>query len=155
MNYLLANICIYIYFLLSFFLAPSPLLQSISTSSSLQVREVVSRRELQAVEAELEALLQGPVPTALRETARMLNVPVVRGDLALQLDRQNYYTSRQDQVSQHSATSPRLTLRAFLKIHSQIAVVVCFLLHLQRKPHSICCPIKANSINCESSSRYK
>ncbi|KAM7366367.1 hypothetical protein PAMP_015813 [Pampus punctatissimus] len=72
--------------------------KSISTSSSLHVREVVSRKELQAVEAELEALLHGPVPAALRESARLLNVPVVRGDLALQLARQDYYTSRQNQV---------------------------------------------------------
>ncbi|XP_053272199.1 HAUS augmin-like complex subunit 3 [Pleuronectes platessa] len=72
--------------------------KSISTSSSLHVREVVSRKELQAVEAELEALLHGPVPAALRESARLINVPVVRGDLALQLSRQDYYTSRQDQV---------------------------------------------------------
>ncbi|XP_008281605.1 HAUS augmin-like complex subunit 3 [Stegastes partitus] len=72
--------------------------KSISTSSSLHVREVVSRKELQAVEAELEALLHGPVRAALRESARLLNVPVVRGDLALQLARQDYYTSRQDQV---------------------------------------------------------
>ncbi|KAM7377200.1 hypothetical protein PAMA_013808 [Pampus argenteus] len=72
--------------------------KSISTSSSLHVREVVSRKELQAVEAELDALLHGPVPAALRESARLLNVPVVRGDLALQLARQDYYTSRQNQV---------------------------------------------------------
>nr|XP_019951248.1 PREDICTED: HAUS augmin-like complex subunit 3 isoform X1 [Paralichthys olivaceus]XP_019951249.1 PREDICTED: HAUS augmin-like complex subunit 3 isoform X1 [Paralichthys olivaceus] len=72
--------------------------KSISTSSSLHVREVVSRKELQAVEAELEALLHGPVPAALRESARLLNVPVVRGDLALQVARQDYYTSMQDQV---------------------------------------------------------
>ncbi|XP_059211217.1 HAUS augmin-like complex subunit 3 isoform X2 [Centropristis striata] len=72
--------------------------KSISTSSSLHVREVVSRKELQAVEAELEALLQGPVPAALRESARLLNVPVVRGDLALQVARQDFYTSRQNQV---------------------------------------------------------
>lgn len=73
--------------------------QSISTSSSLHVREVVSRKELQVVEAELESLLRGAVPAALRESARLLNVPIVRGDLALQLARQDYYTSRQDQVS--------------------------------------------------------
>lgn len=63
------------------------------------MREVVSRKELQAVEAELEALLHGPVPSALRESARLLNLPVVRGDLALQVARQDYYTSRQNQVS--------------------------------------------------------
>lgn len=77
----------------------SSLCQSISTSSSLHVREVVSRKELQMVEAELEALLHGPVPAALRESARLINVPVLRGDLDLQLARQDYYTSRQDQVS--------------------------------------------------------
>ncbi|XP_072314754.1 HAUS augmin-like complex subunit 3 isoform X2 [Eucyclogobius newberryi] len=72
--------------------------KSISMSSSLHIRDVVLKKELQAVEAELEALLQGPVPVALRESARQVNVPVVRGDLALQLARQDYYTQRQNQV---------------------------------------------------------
>ncbi|KAM8881840.1 DNA polymerase nu isoform 1-T5 [Synchiropus picturatus] len=69
-----------------------------NNSLSFHVREATSRKELHALEAELNSLLHGPVPIALRESAKLLNVPVVRGDLALQLARQNFCTSRQDQV---------------------------------------------------------
>lgn len=61
-------------------------------------REPALRSELLSVESDLEALMREPVRSALRDSARLLNVPVVRGDLALQIARQNYYTARQTEV---------------------------------------------------------
>ncbi|KAG7461969.1 hypothetical protein MATL_G00196800 [Megalops atlanticus] len=65
---------------------------------ALQTREAGFRHELQGLEGELQALSREAVPATLRESARLLNVPVVRGDFDLQVARQEYYTSRQDQV---------------------------------------------------------
>lgn len=61
-------------------------------------REPALRSELLSVQSDLEALMREPVRSALRDSARLLNVPVVRGDLALQIARQNYYTARQTEV---------------------------------------------------------
>ncbi|KAK3567699.1 hypothetical protein QTP86_021632 [Hemibagrus guttatus] len=61
-------------------------------------REPALHSELLSVQSDLDALMREPVHSALRDSARLLNVPVVRGDLALQIARQNYYTERQTEV---------------------------------------------------------
>lgn len=61
-------------------------------------RESALHSELLSVQSDLDALMREPVRAALRDSARLLNAPVVRGDLALQIARQNYYTARQTEV---------------------------------------------------------
>lgn len=56
------------------------------------------RSEIISIQSEIQSLMLDPVRSALRDCARLLNIPVVRGDLALQVARQNYYTSRQSEV---------------------------------------------------------
>lgn len=67
-------------------------------SSQASWREPALHSELLSIQSELNALMQDPVRSALRDSARLLNVPVVRGDLALQIARQNHYTTRQTEV---------------------------------------------------------
>ncbi|KAL7875744.1 hypothetical protein AOLI_G00107070 [Acnodon oligacanthus] len=61
-------------------------------------REPALHSELLSIQSDLDMLMRDPVRSAIRESARLLNVPVVRGDLALQISRQNYYTARQAEV---------------------------------------------------------
>ncbi|XP_061133553.1 HAUS augmin-like complex subunit 3 isoform X1 [Syngnathus typhle] len=75
--------------------------QRIAKPASLRVREVASRMELQAVEAEMEVQLHGPVPPVLRESARLFVVPVLKADLALQLALQSHLASQLDEVRDH------------------------------------------------------
>nr|XP_015199440.1 PREDICTED: HAUS augmin-like complex subunit 3 isoform X1 [Lepisosteus oculatus]XP_015199441.1 PREDICTED: HAUS augmin-like complex subunit 3 isoform X1 [Lepisosteus oculatus]XP_015199442.1 PREDICTED: HAUS augmin-like complex subunit 3 isoform X1 [Lepisosteus oculatus]XP_015199443.1 PREDICTED: HAUS augmin-like complex subunit 3 isoform X1 [Lepisosteus oculatus]XP_015199444.1 PREDICTED: HAUS augmin-like complex subunit 3 isoform X1 [Lepisosteus oculatus]XP_015199445.1 PREDICTED: HAUS augmin-li len=71
------------------------------SASVLQVRAAGLWQELEGVRAQARALLRERIPAALRASAQLLYMPVVRGDLDLQIARQDYYTSRQDEVCRH------------------------------------------------------
>ncbi|MBN3316329.1 HAUS3 protein, partial [Atractosteus spatula] len=72
-----------------------------SSASVLQVRAAGLWQELEGVRAQATALLRERIPAALRASTQLLYMPVVRGDLDLQIARQDYYTSRQDEVCRH------------------------------------------------------
>lgn len=61
-------------------------------------REPALHSELLSVQSDLNSLMQETVRSVLRDSARLLNMPVVRGDLALQIARQNYFTAGQAEV---------------------------------------------------------
>lgn len=69
-----------------------------SSYSQASRLETDLRSEVLSIQSDIQSLMSDPVRFALRDCARLLNIPVVRGDLALQLARQNYYTSRQIEV---------------------------------------------------------
>ncbi|XP_077598824.1 HAUS augmin-like complex subunit 3 [Stigmatopora nigra] len=72
--------------------------QSLDDLSSLQLYEGESGKKLRAAEAEMEALLVGPLPLALRESARLIAVAPVKADDALLLARLGDVTLRQNQI---------------------------------------------------------
>uniref|UniRef100_A0A8C1IVS2 HAUS augmin-like complex, subunit 3 n=1 Tax=Cyprinus carpio TaxID=7962 RepID=A0A8C1IVS2_CYPCA len=80
------------------------LIQRLNSSTESLCYSKVSRlesdlhSEILSIQSETQSLMLDPVRSALRDCACLLNIPVVRGDLALQLARQNYCTSRQTEV---------------------------------------------------------
>ncbi|MGH0155289.1 UNVERIFIED_CONTAM: hypothetical protein FKN15_033048 [Acipenser sinensis] len=57
-----------------------------------------SKKELEIVEQQVEVLSRERLPAVAWENAQLLNMPVVKGDFDLQIARQEYYTSQQDEV---------------------------------------------------------
>ncbi|XP_048383515.1 HAUS augmin-like complex subunit 3 [Stegostoma tigrinum] len=56
-------------------------------------------KELTLVNVQIEHLVNKQLPDLIVENAQLLNMPVVKGNFDLQMARQDYYTSKQDQVA--------------------------------------------------------
>ncbi|XP_051876567.1 HAUS augmin-like complex subunit 3 [Pristis pectinata] len=56
-------------------------------------------KELTAINIQIEQLINNELPDLIVENAQLLNMPVVKGNFDLQMSRQDYYTSKQDQVA--------------------------------------------------------
>ncbi|XP_041041737.1 HAUS augmin-like complex subunit 3 [Carcharodon carcharias] len=56
-------------------------------------------KELIPVNVQVEYLINKELPDLIVENAQLLNMPVVKGNFDLQMARQDYYTSKQDQVA--------------------------------------------------------
>lgn len=54
--------------------------------------------EISKIKKHLVQINKETVPLLVKEDAELLNMPVVKGDFDLQIARQDYYTSRQDQI---------------------------------------------------------
>ncbi|KAL8182014.1 UNVERIFIED_CONTAM: hypothetical protein K2H54_039830 [Gekko kuhli] len=54
--------------------------------------------EISKIKKQLAQINSETLPSLVKEDAELLNMPVVKGDFDLQIARQDYYTSRQDQI---------------------------------------------------------
>lgn len=54
--------------------------------------------EISKIKKQLAEINSKTLPSLVKEDAELLNMPVVKGDFDLQIARQDYYTSRQDQI---------------------------------------------------------
>lgn len=54
--------------------------------------------DIAKIKIDLSQINSGTLPSLIKENAELLNMPVVKGDFDLQIARQDYYISRQDQI---------------------------------------------------------
>ncbi|TFK09989.1 adenosine kinase [Platysternon megacephalum] len=64
----------------------------------LEARISSLNSEISKIKEQLTQINNEILPSLVKENAQLLNMPVVKGDFDLQIARQDYYTSRQDQV---------------------------------------------------------
>lgn len=64
----------------------------------LEARISSLNSEISKIKKQLTQINNEILPSLVKENAQLLNMPVVKGDFDLQIARQDYYTSRQDQV---------------------------------------------------------
>ncbi|XP_077208244.1 HAUS augmin-like complex subunit 3 [Paroedura picta] len=65
---------------------------------NLEARISSLNNEISSIKKQLAQINSKTLPSLIKEDAELLNMPVVKGDFDLQIARQDYYTSRQDQI---------------------------------------------------------
>ncbi|KAM4809903.1 HAUS augmin-like complex subunit 3 [Rhinophrynus dorsalis] len=68
---------------------------------NLKARISSLKNETSQIQNHIDVINRETLPDLVRESAQLLNMPVVKGDYDLQMARQNLYSSRQDQVCNH------------------------------------------------------
>uniref|UniRef100_UPI00398EFB25 HAUS augmin-like complex subunit 3 n=1 Tax=Pristiophorus japonicus TaxID=55135 RepID=UPI00398EFB25 len=68
-------------------------------ANSAKAKKNSFTKELIQINVQIEHLLTKELPDLIVENAQLLNMPVVKGNFELQMSRQDYYTSKQDQVA--------------------------------------------------------
>ncbi|NXE44992.1 HAUS3 protein, partial [Casuarius casuarius] len=68
---------------------------------NLEARIPSLNDEISTLKKHIAQINNEDLPSLLKENARLLNVPVVKGDFDRQIARQDYYASRQDEICHH------------------------------------------------------
>lgn len=72
-----------------------------SQEDKLMVRISSLKDETSQFENHIESIKREALPALVRESAQLLNMPIVKGDYDMQMARHNLYTARQDLVCRH------------------------------------------------------
>lgn len=70
-------------------------------TEQLETKISCLNNEISKIKNHLVQINDESLPLLVKEVSELLNMPVVRGDFDLQIARQDYYISRQDQICNH------------------------------------------------------